>query len=123
MFSLERFQSALRTRFVGRSFLYRPVTDSTMIDAEYEIQHDAPHGTMVLAEQQTAGQARVASRSWVSRPAGNLYFTFIVRAARVVDLSMLIFATPVAVAGACESVGMFRLMGPSLRSKPRQRRA
>lgn len=66
----------------------------------------AAEGTVVLAEEQTAGRGRMGRR-WVS-PAGlNLYFTIILRPQQAV-LPLLAMLTPLAVAEAIESVAHVR---------------
>ncbi len=63
----------------------------------------APHGTVVHADEQTAGRGRLA-RAWFSPP-GNLYVSILLRldlpAARVAELS---FVTAVAVAEAVKAL-------------------
>ncbi len=49
-----------------------------MVLARSEADAGAPHGTLVLAEEQTAGRGR-HGRSFFSPPAENLYFTLILR--------------------------------------------
>jgi BirA family biotin operon repressor/biotin-[acetyl-CoA-carboxylase] ligase len=39
----------------------------------------APHGTVVIADTQTAGRGRVPNRTWQAEPAQNLTFTVILR--------------------------------------------
>ena len=53
------------------------VVDSTNREALRRIEAGAPHGTVILARQQTDGRGR-RGRSWISPP-GNLYATLIVR--------------------------------------------
>jgi BirA family transcriptional regulator, biotin operon repressor / biotin---[acetyl-CoA-carboxylase] ligase len=77
-FSAADFHAALETAAVGRFLLYRTTTESTMILARREAGEGAPHGTLVLAEEQTAGRGR-RGRSFFSPPGENLYFTFVLR--------------------------------------------
>lgn len=93
----------LRTRSVGRNFIYRLRTTSTMDDARAAALAGAPSGTVVFAEEQTAGRGRLAGRRWVSPAGQNLYFTIVVRP-RVAELQRLSMLTPVAVANAVEQV-------------------
>ncbi len=72
------FQAALTTTSIGRFLLYRPVTPSTMDLASREAHEGAPHGTVVLAEEQTAGRGR-RGRSFYSPAGKNLYFTLVLR--------------------------------------------
>jgi BirA family transcriptional regulator, biotin operon repressor / biotin---[acetyl-CoA-carboxylase] ligase len=55
-------------------------TDSTMSEAARLAASGAPHGTLVVAEEQTAGRGRLG-RSWVSEPFVGLYFTLLLRPA------------------------------------------
>ena len=54
------------------------VLPSTMIEAARLAAEGAPAGTVVVAEEQTAGQGR-HGRSWHSAPGDGLYFTVILR--------------------------------------------
>ncbi len=66
----------------------------------------APHGAVVIAEEQTAGRGRFG-RLWVSPAGKNLYLTLILRpdAARLRALSMVV---PLAVCRAVEAVTPLR---------------
>ncbi len=72
------FQSALTTATVGRFLIYRERTETTMELARREAHEGAPHGTLVLTEEQTAGRGR-KGRSFHSPPGENLYFTLVLR--------------------------------------------
>ncbi len=93
----------LRTRAVGRNFIYRVRTTSTMDDARAAAEEGAPAGTVVFAEEQTAGRGRFTGRRWVSPAGQNLYFTIVVRPT-VAEAQRLSMLTPVAVANAVEQV-------------------
>jgi len=55
-----------------------PSTTSTM-DVASKLAHDgAPHGVVVVAEEQTSGRGRRGT-TWVSPPGAGLYFSFIAR--------------------------------------------
>ena len=77
-FSFSVFQQALATSAVGRVMLYRASTATTMTLARREADEGAPHGTIVLAEEQTAGRGR-RGRAFASPPDENLYFTLVLR--------------------------------------------
>ena len=77
-FDISTFESALTTRAIGRNFVYRRVIDTTMDLARDLAAKGAPHGTLVLAEHQTAGRGR-RGRSFHSPDAENLYFTLVFR--------------------------------------------
>ena len=75
---LDRIRAGLRTRFVGRTLLYLPSAGSTMDVAKAEAEHGSAEGTVVLADEQTAGRGRFGRR-FVSPPGVNLYPTVILR--------------------------------------------
>lgn len=77
-FDVRLYQASLQTNEIGRYFTWRHSTESTMILARREAEEGAPHGTLILAEEQTAGRGR-RGRSFFSPPAENLYFTLILR--------------------------------------------
>jgi BirA family biotin operon repressor/biotin-[acetyl-CoA-carboxylase] ligase len=79
-FDLDRYQSTLRTAFIGRRLEHRESVSSTMDVARDMASGQGAHGTVVLADQQTAGRGR-RGRSFFSPPGDNLYFTIILRMA------------------------------------------
>jgi BirA family biotin operon repressor/biotin-[acetyl-CoA-carboxylase] ligase len=103
-FEPARFQHHLHTTCIGRFMVYRVKTETTMTLARREADEGAPHGTVVLAEEQTAGRGR-RGRSFYSPPGENLYFTFVLRPTRD-GLARLPLAVPLAVARACSAEGM-----------------
>ncbi|MBL8177334.1 MAG: biotin--[acetyl-CoA-carboxylase] ligase [Bryobacterales bacterium] len=62
----------------GRTVLWLEQTDSTMLDAARLAEGGCPSGTVVGAEEQTAGQGR-HGRSWVSGRGEGLYFSIVLR--------------------------------------------
>jgi BirA family biotin operon repressor/biotin-[acetyl-CoA-carboxylase] ligase len=68
----------LTTRFVGRQLVYLTRATSTQDFAAAEAGRGAPDGTVVIADEQTAGRGRL-DRSWVSPPGANLYLTLVLR--------------------------------------------
>jgi BirA family biotin operon repressor/biotin-[acetyl-CoA-carboxylase] ligase len=78
VFSARKFQDALHTDAIGRYFVYRSVTETTMVLARGLADGGAPHGTLALAEEQRAGRGR-RGRSFYSPPGENLYFTLVLR--------------------------------------------
>jgi BirA family biotin operon repressor/biotin-[acetyl-CoA-carboxylase] ligase len=102
IFSKPYFQWHLHTDYVGRRFIYRPISESTMDDARRMLERiNLPQGALVLAESQSAGRGR-AGRSWVSPPDVNLYFTLLLFPPPQ-RLRPLAYVTPLAVAKAIES--------------------
>ncbi|MBI2816640.1 MAG: biotin--[acetyl-CoA-carboxylase] ligase [Acidobacteria bacterium] len=55
-------------------------TDSTMNEAGRLAVAGAPHGTVIVAEEQTAGRGRLG-HAWMSEPRVGLYFTLVLRPA------------------------------------------
>ncbi|HET9200748.1 MAG TPA: biotin--[acetyl-CoA-carboxylase] ligase [Dehalococcoidia bacterium] len=91
----------LETSFLGRRVIYRESIDSTQDLARAEAEEDAPEGTLVLADAQTAGRGR-QGRSWVSPPASNLYFTLVLRPS-IDQLTRLGMIVPLAIAQGLET--------------------
>jgi BirA family biotin operon repressor/biotin-[acetyl-CoA-carboxylase] ligase len=63
-----------RTKWLGKSWKFLEVTTSTQDEAKKWVREGAPHGALVVAEEQTRGRGRLG-RSWFSPPGKNLYFT------------------------------------------------
>ena len=74
----DRVQEALRTRELGRDLHYLRVAESTMIDARRLAEDGCPHGTVVVADEQTAGRG-TKGRSWLSAPGQSIHATLILR--------------------------------------------
>lgn len=68
----------LQTEHFGREIHYYDVVDSTQIIAHKLAQEGAPHGTVVIGEEQTAGRGRMA-RPWESAHGTGIWMTVIVR--------------------------------------------
>ena len=101
LFNKPRFSWKLKTDYVGRRFVYRPSTESTMDDARRMLERfRLGSGAVVLAETQTAGRGR-AGRSWVSPPDVNLYFTLVIYPPPD-SARPLAYVTPLAIAIAAE---------------------
>ncbi|MBI5947501.1 MAG: biotin--[acetyl-CoA-carboxylase] ligase [Chloroflexi bacterium] len=103
-FSVASFESALAPgAVIGGNLVYRRVVVSTMDVARELATAGEPHGTLVLAEEQTAGRGR-RGRSFQSPAGGNLYFTLVLRLP--VDVHRrLPLIVPLAVANACREEG------------------
>lgn len=67
----------LKTRFIGQKVIYYPSINSTMEAARKEALWGAPAGTVVIAEEQTAGKGRL-QRNWIS-PRGGISLSVILR--------------------------------------------
>src|SRR6185436_18214620 len=74
----EAIAPLLRSATYGRTLHILPVTASTNSEAMALAQRGAADGTVVLAEEQTAGKGRLGRR-WHSPPGENLYCSIIMR--------------------------------------------
>ncbi|HEY5640145.1 MAG TPA: biotin--[acetyl-CoA-carboxylase] ligase [Dehalococcoidia bacterium] len=103
---LAAVERLLRTEEIGCRINYLATTPSTMDVARGEAANGAPHGAVVIAEEQTAGRGRFGRR-WVSPAGKNLYLTLVLRpaAGRLRALSMMV---PLAVCRAVEAVTPLR---------------
>ncbi|MCS7219828.1 MAG: biotin--[acetyl-CoA-carboxylase] ligase [Anaerolineae bacterium] len=70
--------SRLRTRVMGRPLVYAPRLSSTQNLAAYLAARGWPEGTVVLAEEQTAGRGR-QGRSWWAPYGGALLLSLLLR--------------------------------------------
>ncbi len=73
-------RAGLPTEFVGRNVVYRPAVTSTNDLARALAAQGAPEGTLVLAEEQTAGRGRLG-RAWLAPGGTSLLFSLIFRPA------------------------------------------
>lgn len=97
-------RSTLRTTHLGQRLYVHRELPSTNREAVELAESGADHGTVVVADSQTAGRGRRA-RAWWSPPGGNLYCSIVVRPQATglpfVDwLSWIPLATAIAVAEA-----------------------
>ena len=60
----------LENRFIGQRVIYYPSLTSTMEAAKQEAQEGAAEGTVIVADEQTAGRGRL-KRTWLS-PRGSI---------------------------------------------------
>jgi BirA family biotin operon repressor/biotin-[acetyl-CoA-carboxylase] ligase len=94
------------TGALGGPLVYLRETGSTNDRARELALGGAPHGTVVVAEQQTAGRGR-QGRTWTSPPGAALTLSAVVRASRD-KLALLPFATALAVCETAEEVAPVR---------------
>ena len=100
-FSPERLILNLDTRFVGQHIIYYRSLPSTMEEARKVGWHGAEEGTVVIAEEQTAGRGR-RQRMWIS-PQGGIALSIILRPS-VQHLPQMIMLASLAVTAAIEAV-------------------
>ena len=68
----------LRQRLPGRPIHWYPTIGSTMTEASSLSANGSPHGTVVGAEEQTAGIGRYG-RNWHSEPEAGIYMSVVLR--------------------------------------------
>jgi len=99
----DAFAALLHTEAIGRCVDWHESIPSTMDLARQQASTGCPHGTLVFAEEQTAGRGR-RGRSFYSPARRNLYFTLVLRL--LLDQHRrLPIVLPVAVARAMKSEG------------------
>jgi BirA family biotin operon repressor/biotin-[acetyl-CoA-carboxylase] ligase len=96
--NIEMLRSKLSGRVVGRCIYYHQLLGSTMDEARRLAQEGSPEGTVVVAEEQTAGRGRFG-REWVSPPGQNISLSAILRPSSE-QLCYLNMAATLAVSGA-----------------------
>ena len=100
--------STLSTTWLGRRIELFDCLPSTNREAAQLAQAEVEHGTVVVADRQTAGRGRL-SRTWFSPPSANLYCSIILRLMRPPErltewLSWLPLISALAAAEAIEQV-------------------
>ena len=105
--------STLSTTWLGRRIELFDCLPSTNREAVQLAQAEVEHGTVVVADRQTAGRGRL-SRTWFSPPGANLYCSIILRTARPPErlaewLSWLPLVSALAAAEAIEQVSSIQI--------------
>lgn len=100
----ERVGSLMETSWAGRKLKYYDVTGSTNNEARKLAEHDAPHGTLVLADCQQHGKGR-RGRVWETPPGTSIAMSLIVRPQiRPDHASMMTLVMGLAIAAACREM-------------------
>lgn len=81
----------LNTHLIGQNMLVFPSVSSTMDIARKEAMNNAPEGTAILAERQTAGRGRL-KRTWHT-PEGNIAVSVILYPAKFYLNSLIMLAS------------------------------
>lgn len=98
----DSIQSGLRTTFVGRKAICLDSVGSTSDVARRLAQRGDPEGTLVIAEEQTAGRGR-QGRSWIAPSGSGLLLSLVFRPSLApAELPQLLMASSLAVAQAIE---------------------
>jgi len=74
----DELKSRMETKWAGRTVYFFDKTGSTNIDAKKFAAEGAPHGTLVVADNQENGRGR-RGRTWQSPAGSNVYFTIVLR--------------------------------------------
>ena len=109
----DTIHSTLSTTWLGRRIELFDCLPSTNREAVQLAQAEVEHGTVVVADSQTAGRGRL-SRTWFSPPGANLYCSIILRTARPPErltewLSWLPLISALAAAEAIEQVSSIQV--------------
>ncbi len=99
---IEAVRRAGSGRVVGCRVLYHRVLGSTMDEARGLAGDGAPEGTVVIAEEQTAGRGRLG-RPWVSAPGRNLSLSVVLLPTSA-QLRYVNMAATLAVSGAIAAI-------------------
>ncbi|MBE0604946.1 MAG: biotin--[acetyl-CoA-carboxylase] ligase [Deltaproteobacteria bacterium] len=103
---VEEVRKALRPGLPWTDMVSLAVTDSTNRVAMEMAENGARHGTVVFADEQTAGRGRMGRR-WESPAGKNLYVSLLLRPpVPTVDAPSLALVAGVALADAVEAVGV-----------------
>ncbi|TMN23720.1 biotin--[acetyl-CoA-carboxylase] ligase [Lentibacillus cibarius] len=68
----------LGTDWLGKNVIHKEVADSTQSIAHKEALHGAPHGTVIVADEQTEGKGRM-NRQWHSASNKGIWMSIILR--------------------------------------------
>jgi BirA family transcriptional regulator, biotin operon repressor / biotin---[acetyl-CoA-carboxylase] ligase len=80
IFDADSFRVRARERkpLLGRPLMFKPVTGSTNDDALLAARSGAPHGSVFVTDEQTAGRGR-RGNSWLAAPGEALLFSVLLR--------------------------------------------
>ena len=113
VFGRTELESRIHTKWIGRSLYYYDAIDSTNLQAKRLAEEGAPDGTVVVADQQSAGRGR-RGRTWASPAGANLYFTVLLRPKIAPDkASMLTLVMALAVAEGIRSIAIPGIKWPN----------
>lgn len=77
LLTYEEVSPYLSTNFLGKYYMHKLVIDSTNNFAK-EIASNVPDGTVIIAEEQTAGRGRLG-RSWISQKGCGIWMSIILK--------------------------------------------
>lgn len=73
-----KLQSIRKTKWMGQEIKYFESIDSTNVRAKQLAEEGYPNGTLVVADQQTAGRGR-RGRAWESPKGNSIFMTFLLK--------------------------------------------
>ncbi|AKA67453.1 biotin--[acetyl-CoA-carboxylase] ligase [Clostridium scatologenes] len=76
--SFEEISENLTTKYIGKNLFYFESLDSTNTKAKELASKDAPHGTVVISEEQTSGKGRLG-RVFISPKRKGIWISIIMR--------------------------------------------
>lgn len=82
-------QNKKNTEWAGKNIYFYEKTGSTNTEAAQLAKEGAPHGTVVIAEEQTDGRGR-RGRNWQAPAESNIYFSMILRPRFVADRASML---------------------------------
>lgn len=104
LMSRSELESRIRGTWLGKKIYYYEETGSTNTQIKRLAEEEAPHGTVVMADKQTAGKGR-RGRGWESPGGKNIFFSILLRPAFAPEqASMLTLIMAMAVAEGVEHV-------------------
>ena len=102
VFGQNDLESRIHTKWAGAHLSYQEETTSTNALAKVAGEGGAPHGSLYVADMQTAGRGR-RGRAWTSPPGTNVYYSIMLRPSFAPDrASMLTLVMARSVACAIE---------------------
>ncbi len=102
--SAEEIKSLLTTRWAGQEVAYFSTLDSTNNKAKRMAEEGAPHGTLIVTDEQTGGRGR-RGKSWSMAPKSSIAMTLIIRPELSPEkASMITLLMGMAVASACREL-------------------
>ena len=78
MLNSNHIEGQLHTKWAAQNIVYKDITESTNDDAKELGEQGAPHGTLVVADQQISGRGS-RGRSWETPSGTNIAMSLIVR--------------------------------------------
>ena len=89
IYTKSEIASRMQTKWAGQKVYFYEETGSTNVEAKRLAEAGAPHGTLVVADMQTAGRGR-RGRGWISPPSTNIYFTLVLKPAFAPDRASML---------------------------------